>query len=169
MPRATFADRLALARRLIARRSPSPAVHLADQLGAASAETRVLHDRIGEVLPIMAPDREWRQRIDADPSADVQAHVLAAVIGCTIVCVHIRRGGPRPTIVRLALCRVDCVRCVQTLRRPPPENDDQCDLCNRHGVTIFHPFAMRQGPALVVGDACPSCAAVLGIVQEVAS
>jgi hypothetical protein len=139
-----FATRLALARRLIARgASPAP-VHLADQLAAAGHEARRQHDCLGAALPLIQPGRNWRQRIDPDPSDDVRAYILAAVLDCTRV-------------------------CVQTTRRPPPDEADRCDVCTTRGVTTFHPFAVRMGPALVVGDACASCAGVLGIVQEAAS
>ena len=168
IPRASFADRLALAQRLIARRA-HPAVHLVDQLEAAGAEAEVLHDRIGSTAPILQPDRTWRQRIEVAPSDDVKSLILAAILDCTTMCIHLRRGGPRPAFVQLPLRRIDCERCVRTLRRPPPENDDQCDICDRHGVVTFHPFACRQGPLLLAGDACSDCADVLGIVQEAAS
>jgi len=36
-------------------------------------------------------------------------------------------------------------------------------------VLIFHPFSVRQGPVMLVGDACPSCALTLGIRQEVSA
>jgi hypothetical protein len=166
---ASFPDRLELARRLLARRGPPPATHLADQLAAAGAEVRVLHDRIGAVLPVLQPDRAWHQRIDGSPSDDVRAYILAAMLDCTTVCIHLRRGGPRPAFVQLPLRRVDCERCVGTIRRPPPDEADRCDVCTTRGVTTFVPFAMRQGPLLVVGDACPHCAGVLGIRREAAS
>jgi hypothetical protein len=161
-----FADRLALARAKIARGAAPAPVHVADQLVSAGAEAGVAHDRLGAALPLIQPGRNWRQRIDPAPSDDVRAYILAAVLECTRVCVHIRRGGPRPSFALLALRRVDCWRCVQTMRRPPPDEADRCDVCGARGITTFVPFAMRQGPALVVGDACPDCAAVLGIVQE---
>jgi hypothetical protein len=164
-----FADRLELTRRMVARHPARPPVHLADQLDAAGAEARTLHDRIGAALPVLQPDRSWVRRIDDTPSDDVKAYILAAVLNCTTVCVHIRRGGPQPTFVQLPLRRVDCGRCAGTLRRPPPDEGDRCDVCGARGVVTFVPFAMRQGPALVVGDACPACASILGIVQEVAS
>lgn len=166
---APFTDRLALARRLIARGAARLPVHITDQFAAAGSEARMLHDHIGAVLPILEPDRTWRQRIDTDPSDDVRAYILAATLDCTTVCVHIRRGGPRPAFVQLPLRRVDCGRCIGTVRRPPPEESDRCDVCGARGVITFVPFAMRQGPALVMGDGCTSCAATLGIVQEVAS
>ena len=160
---ATFATRLELARRMVARRAAHPPVHLADQLDAAGAEARVLHDQIGAVLPVLQPDRAWYQRIEADPSDDVRAYILAALLDCTTVCVHIRRGGPQPAFVMLPLRRVDCGRCAGTIRRPPPDESDRCDVCGARAVGTFVPFAMRQGPALVVGDACTACAGGLGI------
>jgi hypothetical protein len=151
---------------MIARRAGRPPVHLADQLDAAGAEARTLHDQIVATLPVLQPDRQWRQRTDTTPSDDVRAYILAAMLDCTTVCVHLRRGGPRPAFIQLPLRRVDCERCVGTVRRPPPDESDRCDVCTVRGVTTFVPFAMRQGPALVVGDACAACAAVLGILQE---
>ena len=50
--------------------------------------------------------------------------------------------------------------------RPPADESDRCDVCGARGVTTFVPFAMWQGPALVVGDACSYCASTLGIVVE---
>ena len=166
--RASFADRLNVARKLIARRSVPP-VHLTDQLEAAGTEARALHDRLGAALPILQPDRQWYGRVEVAPSDEVKALLLAAILDCTTMCIHLRRGGPRPAFVQLPLRRVDCERCVRTLRRPPPENDDQCDIGDRHGVVTFHPFACRQGPLLLAGDACADCAAALGIVQEVSA
>ena len=167
--RASFADRLALARRLLARGASRPPVHLADQLAAAGSEARALHDRIGAALPIMQPGRQWYHRTEPRPSTGARAYLLAAVLDCTIVCVHIRRGGPRPAFVQLALRRVDCERCIRTPRRPPLDEADRCDVCGVRGVVTFVPFAAHHGPALVMGDACPSCADVLGIRQEVSA
>ena len=165
MTRYPFADRLALARRLVARGAARPPVHLADQLDAAGRDARRLHDHIGAALPILEPGRAWYHRIDAIPSDEVRAYLLAAVLDCVNVCVHLRRGGPRPAIARLPLRRVDCERCVQTLRRPTTAADE-CDVCQTRDVVLFSPFACRLGPAIVAGDACPDCADVLGIRQE---
>jgi hypothetical protein len=164
--RHSFATRLELAHALIARGAAPAPVHLADQLDAAGAEARRQHDRLGAVLPLLEPDRHWRQRIDSSPSDAVRAHLLAAVLDCVNVCVHLRRSGPQPAFCQLPLRRIDCGRCVGTVRRPPTDESDRCDVCTMRGVMTFVPFAMRQGPALVLGDACTDCAAVLGIVQE---
>jgi hypothetical protein len=161
---APFADRLALARRLIAAGAPSAPVHLADQLGAAGEEARRLHDRMGALLPVLEPDRTWRQRIDPAPSTDVRALLVAAVLGCELdTCCHLRKGGPQPAFVLLPLRRIACQRCVAIVRRPPADSDDQCDVCERRGVATFFPFAVQLGPALLAGDACRACAGVLGI------
>lgn len=170
MIRSDFATRLTLAHALIARGAPAAPVHLADQLLAASADTRVLHDRIGLVMPLLEPGRQWRHLCDPAPSTDTRAHLLAALLGCSAACCHLRRGGPQPAIARLPLHRVDCERCVQTLRRPPLDEDDRCDVCGGRETQLFHPFAVRLGPTLIVGDACLDCATVLGIrLSEVAS
>jgi len=161
-----FPTRLALARKLVAH-GPSPLpTHVRDQLGAASDETRVLHDRIGAALPLLDPDRNWRERIDMRPSDEVRAHLLAATIGC-LPCVHLRKdSSPQPAFVQLPLRRSDCARCSQTLRKPPAEDDDRCDVCGAPEVLTFYPFAVRLGPAIIAGNACVGCAGALGIRQE---
>jgi hypothetical protein len=163
--------RLARAYRLLAAGVPPAPVHVADQLDAAGEEAQGIADRLGALLPVLVPDRAWFQRTDASPSVGARALLLAALLGCLgTVCCHLRRGGrrggPQPALVNLALCRVDCARCAQTLRRPPAENADQCDVCDRRGVVTFSPFVVRFGPALIAGDACPTCAGILGIVRE---
>jgi hypothetical protein len=168
-PAAPFRDRLALARRMVARGPLGLPTHIADQTQAAGRETKALHDRLGEVLPLVDPGRNWRQRAELEPSDDTRTLLLAALFGCVNVCVHLRRGGPRPAVARLPLGRLDCERCAATLYRPPAEDDDRCDVCTARGVTTFHPFAVRLGPVLLAGDVCPSCAAVLGIREEAAS
>jgi hypothetical protein len=162
---APFPARLALARRMVARGANRLSPSLADQLDAAGREAKQLHGRLARVLPALEPGRNWRQRIDRDPDDDTRTLLLAALLGCVNVCVHLRRGGPRPAVARLPLRRVDCGRCSATLRRPVTA-EDECDVCGQHGVSAFVPFAVRQGPTLIAGDACPACAGVLGIRQE---
>jgi DNA-directed RNA polymerase subunit RPC12/RpoP len=148
---------------MIATGAPNTPVHIADQFAAATGEVREIADRLGTLLPILDPSRTWRQRVDADPSDEVRAHLLAVVLGCVTVCPHLRRGGPQVAIVRLALGRTDCVKCSATFRHPPAEDEDRCDLCGTRGIAKFWPFAMRQGPTLVSGNCCASCADILGI------
>jgi hypothetical protein len=139
--------------------------HLADQLDAAASEVREAHDRLGVVMPFLAPDRRWHRRAETAPSDDIRAYLLAGVLGCTAYCVHLRRGGPQPAFIRLPLRRADCARCAQTIRRSVT-GDDECDLCSARGVEMFSPFAVRHGPALIAGDVCQSCADALGIVID---
>jgi hypothetical protein len=160
---APFAERLALARVMVARRAPQPPVHLADQLDAADREVRQIHDRLISVLPMIEPGRNWRQRLDSQPSDEVRAYLLAALMSCVTVCVHIRRFGPQPAIARLAMRRVDCQRCVQTLHRPAT-GADECDVCSAPETLTFHPFSVRKGPLMLAGDACRSCADTLGVL-----
>ena len=163
-----FAMRLSLARELISRGAPSFAGHVADQLAAASRDTRALTENLAVVLPLLAPERTWRQRLDTSPSDETRAYLFAAVLDCAEACCHLKRGGPQPAIIRLPPRRTDCSRCAQTVRRAPSDEADRCDVCGCRGVVTFHPFAVRMGPALIAGDGCPSCAGVLGIiVQEV--
>jgi len=165
-----FPDRLAVARRTIAGDAARPPAHIADQLDAAGREVRVMHDRLGTVLPVLEPVRRWYQRQDDAPPDEVRAYLVAAVLGCLgRTCPHLRRGGPQPAIARLPLRRLDCVRCSPILRRPPPVEADRCDVCGRRGVIVFQPFAVRLGPSLIAGDACRGCACVFGIAADAAS
>ena len=167
--RIPFSTRLTAARAMLARGAPPAPAHLADQFRAASADTRELHDRIGMLMPLLEPGRNWRQRMDASRQPTPGRSCWPRCSAAPKSCPHLRRGGPQPTFVRLPLHRTDCQRCVQTLRRPPADEDDRCDVCGRPETLTFHPFAVRQGPALIVGDACVACADVLGIRAEVAS
>jgi hypothetical protein len=161
---ASFPDRLRLARELVARGARLQPVHLADQHDAARDEARGLHDRIGELLPAVRPDRPWFYRSQTDAPDEVRSYLLASVMGCLgNVCCHLRKSGPQPALVLLPLARIVCTRCAGIIRRPPPEDADRCDVCGARGVTIFSPFACHIGPMIVSGDACPACATVLGI------
>ncbi len=165
-----FGDRLDDARALVAALKggavPPLATHLCDQLGAATEDAHRLAHRLEDALRVVEPGR-WHAAHNCDgglePSiaAEAEARILAALGACTHVCSHLRRGGPQPAWVSLALHRVDCVRCCQTIRKPPPGDADRCDFCGRHGVTTFFPLAFQRGPMVVHGDACPGCAAAL--------
>jgi len=156
---------------MVNRGAPPTPVHLADQLGAAGKETQRLVDCVATLMPLLKPGRPWHQRTDTRPSMEMRAYLLAAVLSCLQnVCGHLRRGGPQPAIARLPLSRIDCARCVGIIRRPPADEADRCDVCTARGVSRFHPFACRLGPTLLVGDACPACAELLGIrIKEAAS
>jgi len=147
----------------------SPA-HVADQLDAAGCEVRAMHDRLGTLLPDVEPGRRWYSCQDVYPSDEVRAYLTAVLLGCVNVCMHVHRGGPRPAIARLLLGRIDCELCSRTIYRPPSEDDDACDICGRHGVTVFSPFCVRMGPTIIGGDCCSDCAGMLGLrVSELVS
>lgn len=161
---ATWDQRLAAARAVATgratRRLPTG---LRDQLHAAATETAELQHRLFAMVRALEPGRGWRSPAATDEAASIErtAHAVAAITGCRS-CVHLRRGGPQPAVARLALHRVDCRRCLATVRRPPPDEDDRCDWCGRHGVESFTPVSVQLGAALVLGDACPDCAERMG-------
>lgn len=170
LPSLPFPDRLALARRLVAEVSGSPTlpVHLADQLQAAVRDAAALLERAAALLPLVDPERNWRL-LRGEPTAERLAYLLAGVLGSLgAVCPHLRSGAVQPAVVWLAQRRVDCHGCTRTVRRPPPDEGDRCDLCGRRGVERFTPFLASRGPLTVLGDLCDGCAAALGLLGELA-
>jgi hypothetical protein len=127
---------------------------------------REAHDRLGALLPLLAPDRRWHQRVEHCASDETRAYLVAGILGCETYCCHLRRGGPQPAFICSPLRRADCGRCVQTLQRSVTA-EDECDLCGAKGVVTFVQFVVRHGPALISGDVCRDCADVLRIAQEV--
>jgi hypothetical protein len=160
--RPDFPTRLALARAMVASGARPLPVDIADQTRAAGREMHRSYGRLGAVLPLLEPQRNWRQRTDLESRAETRALLLAGLLGCVDVCVHLRRQGPQPAYCRLPLRRVDCIRCVHTHCRPVTDADE-CDLCGAPETLVFHPFAVQIGPMLMAGDVCADCAAVLGI------
>jgi hypothetical protein len=170
-----FAERLALASSLVDRlaradRSELAPLHVLDQLSAAASETLAFVPPIIDEARRREPDRGWRHRVEA-ATPEKSAYLLAALLGCMdTVCAHLRRGGPQPAIANLALRRLDCRRCVGTVRRPPPEDADVCDVCGtRLAAPWFYPLVATTDPVLVVGDACSTCAAALGLGEREAA
>jgi len=163
----SFATRLEMARQLIAGREQSSLPpHELDQIEAAVADSHRIARDAAEFVRFVQPDRGWAERTSQSSMATEQrAYLAAALLACTR-CVHLRTQGPQPAIARLALRRLDCCQCVQTFRKPPPEDEDRCDVCGEHGVEQFVPFLCDSGPVIVGGDACPSCARVLGSEEE---
>jgi hypothetical protein len=157
-------DRLAVARHLLDRQRPAtPGPHL-DQVAAALAEATDTFQAAAAVLPLIDPERDWRP---ATPALFGDAHVLllAATLGCGPCC-HLLRGGPQPSVAKLALRRHDCRRCSGTVRRPPPGEADRCDVCGTMGVVKFTPITVQLGTVLVVGDCCHDCRVTLGFECE---
>lgn len=158
-----FAERLAQARELLSHDPESfsgTPPYDCDQMRAAAEQTHTYIQDAGRFLEATQPRRGWRSLERAEPLPDQHAYLVAAVLGC-VICPHLRRERPESAFAMLPLARLDCVRCVRTFRRPPPGNDDQCDVCLTHGVSWFTPFSCALGPVLVAGDACRRCAAVL--------
>jgi hypothetical protein len=169
-PELPFAQRLATARRMIAA-GPTvtrPAEHVQARIDAAVDECLDELQHVGFVVANLAPERGWRQRVRAD-DPDQRAYLLAAVLDCMRTqCPHLRQG-PQPAYALLPLRRLDCRKCATVPRLPAPADADRCDVCGERGVTHFVPFAVAAGPTLVSGDACSSCAGVLGIGRREAA
>ena len=172
-PAATYQEKLAAARALVAdlksgRHAPRPPIHTLDQLLAAASETHGISHRLGDAVREAEPDQQWRERcVDPDPDRvdEFDARVLVALAGCRPYH-HLRHNGPQPAWAMLALHRIECSRCCQTRRNPPPGEDDRCDWCGATGVDQFTALALQRGPVLMVGDACAGCA---GALLEVAA
>ena len=168
-PVPSFTTRLAVARAMLARGAPAAPVHLADQFRAASADTRELHDRIGVLMPLLEPGRHWRQRMDSSPS-DRHPGVPAGRAP------RLHRGLPAPEAwrpsarVRAAAAPPDRLPAVRADAQAPAGRRGRPLRRVRSARDADVPPVRRPaGPALIVGDACPACADVLGIRAEVAS
>jgi len=165
-PTPDYEERLAASRKLVAAlKTSGPWLpdHTLDQVAAAAAEAHHLGHRLAGILQVLEPERRWQSRcVDTNLGTvdEVDARVLAALAGCQ-PCHHIRRDGPQPAFAVLALRRLECARCRQTVRRPPPGDDDRCDWCGTPGVVLFTPLALQRGPVVLLGGACDQCAAVL--------
>ena len=103
--------------------------------------------------------------IEGEMSDDVLARVTLAWLACH-PCPHIKENAAQPHVALLAVHRLACERCVKTVVKPPPENEDRCDWCWSHGHTQFQPIRMSYGPATLMGDACDACNAKLTCVDN---
>lgn len=145
----SFEDRLATARQALqiaqhhADRVPEWFV---DQVLAATADTHAIVAATAQVDESLTPHEAPR------PASLVEV-LVAAVLGCTS-CDHLQ--ATRPALAQLGIGRVDCLACARQ-RRPPAEDDDTCDLCERSGVREFWPFIVQVGALVIHGDACECC------------
>lgn len=147
-------------------RPPPPG--MLDQLGAASRDAFGMFTRIAGSLAESDPRWPRPASSTTDPAATVEglARVLVAVESARW-CSHLRTGGPQPAVARLTLRRVDCRRCVHTVRKAPPDEDDRCDYCGDRGVTRFWPVVLDVGLIVAAGDACETCGTALRAVTGV--
>lgn len=174
MTEASFEKRLQAARRLVAayeEANPASAGHHLDQTAAATADAHraVLH--LGKVMAARQPERGW-QTYTQEEHGRIPPEIAAR---CLVVltelerCRHLLNSGPQPAWARLALGRVDCARCMATVRLPPADEADRCDWCGSRGNVIFSAVAIQSGPVLLFGDACGPCGTALRWFEEKAS
>jgi hypothetical protein len=157
----TRADRIAQARTLVRAASTMDLPKwLADQLEAASRESRRLMESAAPVLQLIDPGRGWQTGTPSPDRETVAAVALTAVAGST-PCAHLRRAGPQPAFARLPLRRIDCRRCAAAWITAPAADGDRCDWCGTRGVTRFTPIWLTMGPLTVMGDACDGCAGMV--------
>lgn len=160
----TFEERLADAKAFISAwretDQPKPPSYLEDQLRAATEEAHNTSHRYAVAATTLLKET-WKEYYNCEGEAElpleVDARFLVAVTGPALCC-HLRSGKPEPVVARLALHRLDCFRCAETVRRPPTGEDDRCDWCGKRGVTMFKPVGIQRGPVLAIGDACYECA-----------
>lgn len=159
----TWEKRLEMARQLLDARDDVSAalpIHVRDQLAAAARDTKWRFERLdpdGTELPYRSTG-----------TREGHAYLVAAMLDCE-PCPHLRNVGyaDRPTFALLPLRRLVCERCVRTVRRPPPDEDDRCDVCGARGVRNFKPFVVHDHQLIFAGDACRHCAEVAGAFPEV--
>lgn len=137
-----------------------------DQLKAASAEAHqraiIRSERDMQRLPHQTTVREPR----------FQIMLYAGVLRCLAnhACEH-AVAGLRPLGGMLAARVLTCDECYMrglfgdVLARHDAAIDDDrvCDVCLVGSQETFHAFRVAWGPAVLMGDMCPSCAAVANL------
>ncbi len=134
----------------------------ADQVRAAVRESNQRLRAMAATTHVIDPDRFPRPRAYEFKITEQRRRKVTEVIRAAHPCRHIRTAGPRPVTVWLALEIATCAECDPLHKSPPSDHDDRCDWCHTHGYRTFTPVAIQAGVALVIGDACPACAAELG-------
>jgi hypothetical protein len=163
----SYADRLAAAREAVKVLRDEVTPHLspamADQMHAAARDVHSMFHALEAGVRAVQPGRDWQASVTppGDPhQLEVLARTLAALGGFR-QCPHLKATPAQPSVARMALRRLDCQRCIRTVVKPPAGRDRMCDWCATDGTTVFQPISYTAGSILVVGDACPDCAAVL--------
>lgn len=164
---ATFAERLEAVRALLSAPDPGrPPGWLLDQHRAA---------RLDAWNRLLAPTAQLLRSTrtiagegfvpDGPEALEVEAHLLAGAADCT-PCPHIRVArGPQPILVALPLHQAMCLRCAGTVRNPPADEDDRCDLCGSRGHAEFVPIVAQAGHIVIAGDVGPCCARLTEVVN----
>lgn len=159
----SLAERLVLARHFVEDPPPAP-THVHDQLAAAAVEAQqrlmVLYSawaqaHAGQARRSLAHVEPVRaSRLVGGSGAEVV--LWAAGLGCS-PCRHLHRMVHQPMLVLLPLRLVLCRRCVRTVRHPPVDEVDRCDVCGSRGNTTFSGFRLWLGPVVFAGDVAPCC------------
>jgi hypothetical protein len=134
-----------------------------DQIDAATAHAEKTVDGIGDVLAEVHGMTD-QERIAGELSPE-QHRVLwgrvMAALDWAHECKHVRDRGPSQVILRLPQGRVDCERCVRTVRAPVVDSAC-CDWCRgplADGMSWS--VAMAVGVLIVIGDVCDTCRSFL--------
>lgn len=145
--------------------APIPPGHVLDQIRASARDAHEQAQFLGRFLVATNPDETWQSHFpkpgEAEPLGDDVAALLVVALQGLRHCPHLKRGGPQPAWARLALHRLDCARCLATLRYPPEDEADRCDWCHSRGNVTFRPYVVQSGPVVAAGDACNDCNEVL--------
>jgi hypothetical protein len=174
MTTANYHERYTGIRAMLARLDPA---QLAAAIGTGEldqimAATRDAHADLRHVAQTLHDGDPGRFRPDPVSSAgqanidDMLARVLAAMgEGRWRFCSHMRTQPAQPAVVALPVRRVDCRPCASTVRKPPMDDSDRCDLCGSRGNVTFWPVGCALANWIVLGDMCRSCAdAILPLV-----
>lgn len=150
---------------------PLPPGHVLDQIRASARDAHQQAKHLGQILAALDPAEAWQSHFakegeEARPLPDEVTTLLVVALGGLSQCVHLRRGGPQPAWARLALHRLDCVKCLATLRYPPADEADACDWCHSRANTAFRPYVVQSGPVLAYGDACGACDGTLRLLER---
>lgn len=150
--------------------APLPPDHILDQVRASARDAHEQAKFLAHFLAATNPTEAWESHFprpgEAEPLRDDVAALLVVALRGLSHCPHLKRSGPQPAWARLSLHRLDCRRCLATLRYPPEDEADRCDWCHSRGNVVFRPYVVQSGPLLACGDACNACNEVLRSLER---